>query len=98
LHEFWWQTQFHSLFPKRLQYCSYSSTALTCTTTIIRLKPCALNAEFQHFMLRFNKIGFIHIFEKVGTGTRDSLEKLDTEPEVLLKTYNRTTRSFERSK
>jgi len=27
----------------------------TCTTTIITLEPCALNAEFQHFIPRFNQ-------------------------------------------
>ncbi len=31
---------------------TYIFTALYCTTTIIILEPCALNAEFQHFMLR----------------------------------------------
>jgi hypothetical protein len=30
--------------------------ARTCTATIIPLEPCALNAEIQHFILRFNKI------------------------------------------
>jgi hypothetical protein len=30
-------------------------TAPICTTTIITLEPCALNAEFQHFIPRFNK-------------------------------------------
>jgi hypothetical protein len=34
-------------------------TAPTCTTTIITLEPCALNAEFQHFILRFNKISLL---------------------------------------
>jgi hypothetical protein len=28
-------------------------TAPKCTTTIISFEPCALNAEFQHFILRF---------------------------------------------
>ncbi len=35
---------------------TYVFTAPTCATTIITLEPCALNAEFQHFILRFNKI------------------------------------------
>jgi hypothetical protein len=35
---------------------TYIFTAATCTTTIITFKPCALNAEFQHFKPRFNKI------------------------------------------
>ncbi len=43
-------------------------------------------------------IGFIHILKTVGTGTRDSFEKLDREPEVLLKSYNCTTLSFEPTK
>jgi hypothetical protein len=29
----------------------------TCRTAIITLEPCALNAETQHFILRFNIIG-----------------------------------------
>ncbi len=33
--------------------------APTCTTTTISLKPYALNAEFQHFILRFNKISLL---------------------------------------
>jgi hypothetical protein len=31
------------------------SLLLPKPTTIITLEPCALNAEFQHFILRFNK-------------------------------------------
>ncbi len=45
------------LFPDRL-HCTaatYIFTAPTCTTTIITLKPCSLNAEFQYFIARFNK-------------------------------------------
>jgi hypothetical protein len=38
---------------------TYIFTAPTCTTTIISLEPCALNAEFQHFILRFNKISLL---------------------------------------
>jgi hypothetical protein len=38
---------------------TYIFTALTCTTTIISLKPCAWNAEFQHFIMRFNKISLL---------------------------------------
>jgi hypothetical protein len=30
---------------------------------MIILKPCALNAEFQHFILRFNKIWVIPLKE-----------------------------------
>ncbi len=31
------------------------SLLLNCTTTIISLEPCALNAEYRHFILRFIK-------------------------------------------
>jgi hypothetical protein len=34
---------------------TYILTAPTCTIYLITLQPCALNAEFQHFILRFNK-------------------------------------------
>jgi hypothetical protein len=30
----------------------------TCITTIITLEPCALNAGFHHFILRFNKFSY----------------------------------------
>jgi len=35
---------------------TYIFTASNCPTTIISLEPRALNAEFQHSMLRFNKM------------------------------------------
>jgi hypothetical protein len=34
----------------------YIFTAPTCISTITTLEHCALNAETQHFILRFNKI------------------------------------------
>ncbi len=34
---------------------TYIFPAPTCTTIIITVEPCALNAEFQHFIPRFNK-------------------------------------------
>jgi hypothetical protein len=34
---------------------AYIFTAPTCKATIISLEPCALNAEFQLFILRFDK-------------------------------------------
>ncbi len=37
----------------------YIFAALTYTTTIISLEPCALDAEFQHFILNFNKISLL---------------------------------------
>jgi hypothetical protein len=48
------------LFPERLHCCYiYIFTAPTYATTIITLEPCALNAEFQHFILKFNKISLL---------------------------------------
>ncbi len=33
--------------------------ASACTTTIKSLEPCSLNAKFQHFIPRFNKISLL---------------------------------------
>jgi hypothetical protein len=38
---------------------AYIFTAPNCTTIIINLGPCVLNAEFQHFILKFNKISLL---------------------------------------
>jgi len=38
---------------------AYIFTALTCKVVIIIFEPCALNANFQHFILRFNKFPYI---------------------------------------
>jgi hypothetical protein len=42
-----------SFFLSASTAATFIFTAPTCTTTIITLEPCALNAEFQHFILRF---------------------------------------------
>jgi hypothetical protein len=49
------------LFLERLHStaATYIFTAPTYTTTIITLEPCALNAKFQHFILRLNKISLL---------------------------------------
>ncbi len=47
---------------------TYIFTAPTCTTTIITLEPCALNAEFQHFIPRFNKN-----FLPLGTSLKEGI-------------------------
>ncbi len=47
-------------FPERLHSLLLDIfNAPTWTTTIISLKPCALYAEFQHFILRFSKISLL---------------------------------------
>jgi hypothetical protein len=59
------QTSFSTNFGGKLSFIpslSFSPqrfTAPTCTTTIITLGPCAFKAEFQHFILRFNKISLL---------------------------------------
>jgi hypothetical protein len=43
-------------FPSTSAVAAYIFTPPTYTTIIITFEPCALNVEFQHFILRFNKI------------------------------------------
>jgi hypothetical protein len=54
------------LFPERLHYT-------TCTITVITLTPCALNVEFQHFILRFNK-KFHYFADTTARGDRGRKE------------------------
>jgi len=62
------QTSFSTNFGGKLSFIrsflfstgvTYIFTAPTCTTIIITLKPCAFDAEFQHFILRLNKISLL---------------------------------------
>jgi len=51
---------------------TYSFTAPTSRTTIISLEPCALNAEFQHFILDFIKFPyFLDTTERGDRGERE---------------------------
>jgi hypothetical protein len=43
-----------------LNVAAYIFTAPTCKATIINLEPCALNADFQHFIPRFNQIFLLY--------------------------------------
>jgi hypothetical protein len=67
------QTSFSSNFGSKLSFIlsfffffflsastatTYIFTGPTCTTDIITLEPCALNAEFQHFILRLIKFPY----------------------------------------
>ncbi len=47
------------LFPERLTAGTYIFTAPTCTIAIITLETCALNAEFPHFIPRYNKFSLL---------------------------------------
>jgi hypothetical protein len=52
---------------------TYIFTAPKCTTTIISFELCALNAGFQHFIMRFNKNVFtlgIPLKEGIGDDKR----------------------------
>jgi len=51
---------------------TYIFTAPTSRTTIITLEPCALNAEFQHFILDFIKFPcFVGTTERGARGERE---------------------------
>jgi hypothetical protein len=51
---------------------TYIFTAPTSRTTITTLEPCALNAEFQHFILDFIKFPyFVDTTERGDRGERE---------------------------
>jgi hypothetical protein len=51
---------------------TYIFIAPTSRTTIITLEPCALNAEFQHFILDFIKFPyFVDTTERGDRGERE---------------------------
>jgi len=56
---------------------AYIFTALNCTTTIISLGPRALSAEFQHFILRFNKMSLLCGYQRTG-GERRPKDRVKT--------------------
>jgi hypothetical protein len=47
------------IFLECLHYYYICFHAPTCITTIIIFEPCALNVEFQDFILRFNEISLL---------------------------------------
>jgi len=58
-------------FTLSLLFLSASITAPTCKATIINLEPCALNADFQHFILKCNEFPyFMDIPERRVRGER----------------------------
>jgi hypothetical protein len=55
-----WVSSCLSFFLSASAAAAYIFIVPTCTTTIISLEPCAyLNDEFQHFILRFNKMSLL---------------------------------------
>ncbi len=64
-----WVSSRVSFFMSACTAVTYIFTPLTtCTTTIITLEPCALNAEFQYFIPRFIKISLLCRPLKEGIG------------------------------
>ncbi len=53
-----WVSPCHSFFFSASTVPAYIFTVPTCKATLISLEPCALNADFQHFIPRFNKISY----------------------------------------
>jgi len=56
-----------------------------CTTTIILLETCALNVEFQHLILSFNKISFMDTIERKVKGWKEAQKQ--GEDKVNLRIY-----------
>ncbi len=76
MHHFLCQTEFHPILTRLYFFLSASTgatyifTTPTCTTTIIT-SNCALNAEFQHFIPRFNKTSLLcGPHSKMGQGVK----------------------------
>jgi hypothetical protein len=68
-----------SFFLSASPVATYIFTAPTYTITIITLEPCTLNAEFQHFILRFDKISLLHRYHLKG-------DKCEIRPKDRVKT------------
>jgi hypothetical protein len=59
------------LFLSTSTAATYIFSALNCTTTIISLECRALNAELQHFILRFNEMSLLcRYHRKRGLGVK----------------------------
>jgi hypothetical protein len=88
-----WVSWFILSFPFFLSAstaATYIFTAPTCTTTIITLKLCALNAEFQHFILIFLIIKFLtlQIPRKESVGGESRPKERVTLPITLMGNLN----------
>jgi len=55
-----------------------ASTALNCASPIIGLEPCALNAEYQHFIRRFIKMSFYFADTTERGGERRPKDRVKT--------------------
>jgi hypothetical protein len=57
-----WVSSPISFFLRASPAATYVFTDRTCTPVIITLEPYAWNAEFQHFILKFNQISLLCIY------------------------------------
>ncbi len=68
-----WVSPCLSFFFGASTVAAHIFTAPTCKDTIIRLEPCALNADFQRFIPRFNKISLLYRHPwKKGLGWKEA--------------------------
>ncbi len=66
----------------------FSASITTCKATIISLEPCALNADFQHFILKFNKISLLYGYPwKNGLGWKEAQRQGDFTDNFSIYTY-----------
>jgi len=85
--QFLWWSEFHPAFPfslaPPLQHYN------TSKATIISLEPCALNADFQHFIPRFSKISLLYGYPwKKGLGWKEAQRQGDfTKTKISIYTY-----------
>jgi len=75
----WW-TEFSpylSFFCSASTVAAYIFTSPTCKATTISLEPCALNADFQHFIPRFNQISLLYGYAwKKGLAWKEAQRQL----------------------
>jgi hypothetical protein len=68
-----WVSPCLSFFFSASIVAAYIFNAPTCKVSIISLEPCALNADFQHFIPRFNKISLLCGYPwKKGLGWKEA--------------------------
>jgi len=68
-----WVSYCLSFFLSASTAATYIFTALNCTTTVTSRKPRALNAKFQHFVVRFNKMFLLcYTIERGDSGWKEA--------------------------
>jgi hypothetical protein len=85
----WVSSCFDPLFPfscaPPLLLHIFSLYPHTSTTTIIILEPCALSAEFQHFIPRFSKFPYCAVLTQRGDGRWKEEAQREGEDRVTLR-------------